>query len=1065
MGGRGGAWGNGQARETGRAWRGEPGTRAWGTRARRSGRAGRGGPSWEALSTLPAWRVTEIPCGPDGLRAADDGAADNGAANNGAANNTARRARALASAYAAGEPVALGWARPEPHGPVQVVGIGAAVPTGASFAALRPGGAATALAAIPCWTPIAIAADALLAETGAAYPAATDARDGRPLPEEILLGGLAGPFGWVVMGEPIGPQGITALAGQVARAQLLSERHDSPQSQVTARRAAGRHAELRQATATGLWSIRLLAGGGSPQEAAQVARLLCASLSLDGLPYALIRVPVYGTLGEMATGEWAQDDTEGTLAEPRFPCAGSSRLLAALARTPEREVPGIRVVLRPGPEVPEADPAGLKLGVVLDPVRRPTGILRLPPESLGRHVLVCGATGSGKSQTVRHLLESASAEGIPWLVIEPAKAEYRLMGARLAGLPGLSDLPRRGDTADVMRIRPGELDLPPSGVNPLEPSVGPDGRRFPLRAHLNLLRALFLAVFQPAGQLPQVLSAALARCYELAGWDVAADQPLQPGAKLPYPTLADLQESAMAVVRGIGYSQEITDSVRGFISVRLGSLRLGTPGRFLEGGHPLDFDRLLSRNVVLEIEDCGDDADKAFLTGAVLIRLVEHLRLRARPEGGESGGLAPSPRKTLHLTVIEEAHLLLGKPPAGSGTKAAGHAAQMLAGLLAGAGAYGEGLVFADQAPSTLIPDVIKNTAVKIVHRLPALADREALGATIDLTDAQSRYLATLVPGEAAVFCDGMDYPVLARMPDGSSREAAWAVGTGREAAWAVGTGGTGGLGAGAAGLASAASLIDVRSPSCGPACQASPCTLRQIRGAWRAGLEDPRITLWAELAVLAHLTAWPVPALQPDFRDDLLAIGPRVRDCAIAHACDLAVRSRSAVIGPRVDPVALAAHVASVLRSMAAGGHRCPQSEGQRWLAQACQWDLVVDDLAKAVREGALARRHPHSDEWELALGHYIPGLDASSQLEAVREWQRLAWSRADRRALIFGTGAPSAVEKAIGIRASDPDWQSELACVLDSAFTGERWELGYLVELDTNGLPDSSPGSAEDA
>jgi hypothetical protein len=297
-------------------------------------------------------------------------------------------------------------------------------------------------------------------------------------------------------------------------------------------------------------------------------------------------------------------------------------------------------------------------------------------------------------------------------------------------------------------------------------------------------------------------------------------------------------------------------------------------------------------------------------------------------------------------------------------------------------------------------------------------------------------------------------------MPDGSSREAAWAVGA------RGGSGGDAGLGPALdAGLAAAASLIDIRSPSCGPACHASPCTLRQIRGAWRAGLEDSRITLWAEIAVLAHLTAWPTPALQTVFRDDLLALDSRVRDCAIAHACDLAVRSRNAVIVPRVDPTALTAHVASVLRSMMAGGPQCPQSEGQQWLAPACQWDLVVDDLARTVREGPLARRHPRSDEWELALGHYIPGLDCSAQLEALREWQRRAWSRADRRTLIFGFGTPSVLEKVIGIRATDPAWQSELAYVLDDAFTGERWELGYLVELDTNGLPDSSPGSAEDA
>ena len=60
-------------------------------------------------------------------------------------------------------------------------------------------------------------------------------------------------------------------------------------------------------------------------------------------------------------------------------------------------------------------------------------------------MFVCGATGAGKSQTVRCLLEAASSRGIPWLVVEPAKAEYRLMAARLPG-------------TEVIRIRPGEPD-------------------------------------------------------------------------------------------------------------------------------------------------------------------------------------------------------------------------------------------------------------------------------------------------------------------------------------------------------------------------------------------------------------------------------------------------------------------------------------------------------------------------------------------------------------------------------------------------------------------------------
>ncbi len=165
-----------------------------------------------------------------------------------------------------------------------------------------------------------------------------------------------------------------------------------------------------------------------------------------------------------------------------------------------------------------------------------------------------------------------------------------------------------------------------------------------------------------------MLSAALGRVYEEAGWDLALGEPsgFPLGEHEPsYPTLTSLQRAAERVVAEIGYSQRVTDDVLGFIRVRLASLRHGTTGRFLEGGHPLDFGALLRGNVVLEIEDVGDDADKAFLMGTVLIRLAEYLRLTHRA-AARVPGLA-------HLTVVEEAHRLLRRPEPG-GTGGAGAA-------------------------------------------------------------------------------------------------------------------------------------------------------------------------------------------------------------------------------------------------------------------------------------------------------------------------------------------------------------------------------------------------------
>src|SRR6185312_6200539 len=117
---------------------------------------------------------------------------------------------------------------------------------------------------------------------------------------------------------------------------------------------------------------------------------------------------------------------------------------------------------------------------------------------------------------------------------EPAKAEYRLMASRLPG-------------AEVIRIRPGEPDAIAAGVNPLEPAGDGAGGRFPLQTHADLVKALFTASFQAEEPFPQVLSAALVRVYEEAGWDLALGEP-RGGAEPAYPTLTGLQRAAEQVV-------------------------------------------------------------------------------------------------------------------------------------------------------------------------------------------------------------------------------------------------------------------------------------------------------------------------------------------------------------------------------------------------------------------------------------------------------------------------------------------------------------------------------------
>jgi DNA helicase HerA-like ATPase len=971
-----------------------------------------GSTAWRGLSSVPACRITDIPR-PDGGGHAPAAA-------------HAQRAAALTAAWhaaaAGGQAgvLAVGWVRWAEGSPVHLLAAGnllpgghaegevmLALPAGARGQLLPPGAVPRLLAELPCWQPVGGISDGLLTD---------GVPDSRAAPglalEECLLPAWTGPFGWLVVAEPLAPAAIAEMASEAGHAghvdSLTSDRH--PQRAPRARRLQLRHGELQRGLSAGMWRLRIAAGAATPHAAAVVAGLACCSPGLAGLPYLIApaREPAAG-ISQLLSAPPALGQAGGN-SVTGFPFDGSTELLAALTCPPAAEVPGVRLTLRPAfditPEHTTASPAGpgtaISAGQVLDHSLMPAGPLTLPLDSLNRHVFVCGATGSGKSQTVRALLEAATAAGIPWLVIEPAKAEYRLMAARLAP-----------SGTEVIRIRPGEADGIPAGINPLEPAPGPAGTRFPLQTHAGLIRALFLATFRSEEPFPQVLSAALTRVYEETGWDLALGEPAHGHGDPGYPGLAALQRAAEQVVTEIGYSQRVTDDVLGFIRVRLASLRHGTTGRFLDGGHQLDFARLLQRNVVLEIEDVGDDQDKAFLMGTVLIRLTEHLRITHRAAPRSGAGLA-------HLTVVEEAHRLLRRTSSAAG--AAAQATEMFAALLAEIRAYGEGLIIAEQIPARLIPDVIKNTAIKITHRLPAADDRDAVGATMNMTEAQSRYLITLPPGQAAVSTDGMDHPVLAQMPDGTARETAPAP------------------------AAAPGQVVRPRSVTCGSNCAARPCTLRDMRAAQRTLTNEPVLTLLAELAVLAHLTGWAMPVPREPVLRKLQAMPSRLRECAIAHATDTAVATRVPAIASRLSPPALASHVTTAITTRVEHGQWLCAAEEPQWLAPAYQWALVLDALEGTCRASPAAGRHPRSSEWEQAHGRVIPGSTSARQADAVRAWHdSCQHDPAALDAVAFGDASPSAIEQAAGARRDDPEFGQHLTAQL-SQFTNCEWPLFFL-------------------
>jgi len=762
----------------------------------------------------------------------------------------------------------------------------------------------------------------------------TGALDGPTLFESALQTLMGRPFGWLIVADP-----TDLLDGEAAelRNQLtVLRRYDDENARFEASRAEGRLAELDAFREAGLWNVRVLAGAATEQDLRLIAPVLVGSADLTAQPYRL-RCPD-------GAQEFA-DVLATKLADPvdssTVPFAATAGALAALTGLPRHEVPGVRV-MRPGyfdvtSEVGHEQ--SIELGKILDGQDRPVGTLRVPLTTLNRHALVTGATGSGKSQTVRHMLEQLTAAGVGWLAIEPVKSEYAAMAARLAadaagagaagaapdgdgaagGGPGADASAETASAAEkgasgrleagrergVTLINPADPESVPLSVNPLAPEPG-----YPVQAHIDMVRALFLAAFDAREPFPQIISQALQRAYTECGWDPMtgagrADLDVPPAV----PTLAKLQAAALAVIEDVGYGRELQADMRGFVDIRLRSLRTGSAGRFFEGGHPADVGALLRRNVVLALEDVANDEDKAFLIGTLIIRIVEHLRLRSKSTPAD--GLQ-------HVIVLEEAHRLLRAGRDG----ASAHAVELFAGLLAEIRAYGEGVVIAEQIPAKLVPDAVKNTALKVLHRLPAADDRQLVGATMNLDDDQSRQVVSMPPGEAAVFTDGMDRPMRVRVPFGGDRE-------GRD-------------GPGQAAQTVPPPLTGRRSAACGQACtEARPCTLVEIRAAdlVARSTQDAWLRVWAEVYVLAHLVNRPRPRVPVPLRQRWAGLDERLRECALATAIDRAVLGRGQALCESYDPAGLASAAAASAAAMLDGGKGAGTMPGTTWVIPQLQW------------------------------------------------------------------------------------------------------------------------------
>ncbi len=364
----------------------------------------------------------------------------------------------------------------------------------------------------------------------------------------------------------------------------------------------------------------------------------------------------------------------------------------------------------------------------------PTGTsVRQPVDELTSHVVITGRSGSAKTSAALRLANQVRDLDIGVLMIEPVKDDL----ARSVGDGAF--VWRIGDPSSATRWAINLLQVPDGAA------VG---------THIDAISALFgsaLGLFNP---LPFIIDIALRRVYRTRGWDLATGQnprANEPGA-LPWPTLSDLVDNAVAVVTQLGYVGEIHDDLIAALTSRLGSLTDGAKGQMLDTDAGITIDQLLDGTVVINLHAVGDDDQKAFISSALMLLVTEHLGSR--------------PTRALQLLfIIDEAHRIFSAQPATSGEDGAvtsrRHATDTVARCLAELRASGVGVCVIDQSIAAIDRSATVNTATKIALAAADGNDKAVQVAAMNLDPDQADHLTSLPPGRAAALLPGADRPVL----------------------------------------------------------------------------------------------------------------------------------------------------------------------------------------------------------------------------------------------------------------------------------------------------------------
>lgn len=383
----------------------------------------------------------------------------------------------------------------------------------------------------------------------------------------------------------------------------------------------------------------------------------------------------------------------------------------------------------------------VELGAVSHFGKETTTDVCLDLQSLSMHTFITGSTGAGKSNTVYQILSQLPYKGIHFLVVEPAKGEYKnVFGHR-------RDVSVYGTNPLIMNLlRMNPFSFP---------------REIHIYEHLDRLVEIFNVCWPMYAAMPAILKDAIERSYEKAGWDLRNSKNKYHDQL--FPNFVDVLQQIDAVMEESQYSSDNKGDYKGALCTRLRALTTGINSLVFTSDELAPQD-LFDKNVIVDLSRVGSAETKSLIMGLLVMKLQEHRMASCKDMNIPLN----------HITVLEEAHNLLKRTSTEQSAESSnvmGKSVEMLTNAIAEMRTYGEGFIIADQAPGLLDMSVIRNTNTKIIMRLPEYSDRELVGRAVGLNDEQIVELSKLSKGVAAVYQNDWLEAVLCKVKKHNGKE------------------------------------------------------------------------------------------------------------------------------------------------------------------------------------------------------------------------------------------------------------------------------------------------------